>query len=1108
MRYVGSQLVFSPSDLCTFAESEFASWMDRCEKESPGRFPKDPTDEMMKILQGKGQAHEAAILQKFQNQGRNIADLSKGSVEDTILTMKAGVEVIYQAPLAFEQFAGRADFLIRVAGRSKLGDYHYEVWDCKLSRSTKPASLIQLCAYVNMFETIQGRHPERIGVILGIGEEKAYRTHDSYFYYFALKKRFLEFQDQFSLDQVPDPIQSHSFGSWETAAKQILAEKDSVFQVARMTRMQTRRLAAAGVHTMAQLGQLKDTSVPGIAPDVVRRLVKQCRIQIRSRGKVIPDCELVSGGEEALSQLPPADPGDLFFDMEGFPLVINGLEYLWGYVSLDASKPRFECIWAHDATEEREALKRFVELVHERWLKHPQMHVYHYASYETRALNYLAQRYGCSEAKLDDLLRNNVFVDLYQIVRNSFVIGADSYSIKVVEHLYRPHRNTDVANAAASVVYYQNWLDASALGLPSAAEILEDIRKYNEDDCQSTYELTVWLRKQMEQNGIRSKPLPEIKGPEPEEAEVQELIKKLDGMGEIGTLLSQLLFYHKREMRCEYWEYFARFEMASEELYDDPACIAGLVHDGKSPEKVARSLVYTFKFDPAQDVKAQADDTFCLKHDRDFKVTLVELNQESGIVRFKTSSKGALPEVLDLLPQPPRPNQFEKIIREYAKAHVEGSRHKALDDFLNRQSPRLKNGARLPVSAALTTVEAIIQVICGMDETSLVIQGPPGAGKTYTGSRAIAELCRRGKRIGIMSNSHKAIDNLLAEAARCLKSEPTVGKIIKIGQPVSEMEIELVRSGSGLNDFDSIALVGGTVYAFASDNFRDQFDYLFIDEASQVCVANLIAASASAKNFVFLGDQMQLAQPAKGSHPGDSGLSCLDYYLKGLTTVPLDKGVFLPITRRLHPSICRFISDAVYEGRLNHHPCTNTRMLVPNGTEALVQSISGIHYLPVHHSGNRQSSEEEAQLIHKVVKELLHMGFVENQSGASQRALTKNDILIVSPYNLQVRLLQSKLGREFRIASVDKFQGQEAPVVILSLGASSSHEAPRGVEFIFNRNRLNVALSRAQCLAIVVGNPALASGFVKSPDQMCLVNFFCRIVLNNEVVDWKETEAA
>jgi uncharacterized protein len=359
-----------------------------------------------------------------------------------------------------------------------------------------------------------------------------------------------------------------------------------------------------------------------------------------------------------------------------------------------------------------------------------------------------------------------------------------------------------------------------------------------------------------------------------------------------------------------------------------------------------------------------------------------------------------------------------------------------------------------------------------------------------------------------MSNSHKAIDNLLAEAARCLKNDTKIGKIIKIGQPVSEMDIDVVPSGSGLAEFDSISLVGGTVWAFARENFRGQFDYLFIDEASQVCLANLIAASAAAKNFVFLGDQMQLAQPAKGSHPGDSGLSCLDYYLKGLSTVPLDKGVFLPITRRLHPSICRFISDSVYEGRLDHHLCTNSRMLVPTGQEVLVQSTSGIHYIPVSHNGNRQSSEEEAQVIQKVVKELLAMSFVEGQSEVTQRALTRNDILVVSPYNMQVRLLQSKLGREFRIASVDKFQGQEAPVVIFSLGASSVHEAPRGAEFIFDRNRLNVALSRAQCLAIVVGNSDLASGVVKNADQMCLVNFFCRIVLNNEIAVWEEPEVA
>lgn len=531
MRYVNGQLLFSPTDICNYARSEFASWMDRCQLESKGRFEKDAEDAMAKILKTNGRFHEAQVLNSFRERGCKVVDLSSYHVEDTFGAMREGWDVIYQGALRRDQLTGLADFLVRVPGKSNLGDFHYEVWDSKLARQSKASYLLQLCAYAEMLEAIQDVRPARVGLILGDMREESFRTNDSYFYYKFLKERFLEYQRTFDLNRTPDPVMSRSYGRWSQAAENILKERDSVFQVARITRSQTKKLASAGIRTMFQLSQQGEVPVRGIPPDVLRRLTKQAELQIRSKGKAIPDFELIAHAGNALTRLPPFNEGDIFFDMEGFPLAQDGLEYLWGYVHLEKGLPLFNCLWAHDHARERVALIEFIEFIHDRWLKNPGMHVYHYAAYEVSAITNLAQRYGSCEDKIDDLLRNGIFVDLYQIVRGSFVIGSESYSIKAVEHLYRTQRTTDVTSAVASVVYYQNWIDARHQDSMLADKILEDIRKYNEDDCQSTYELTLWLRKQMVQHHIVAQTTQEPMAPRPTDPQHQALIDALEKKG-------------------------------------------------------------------------------------------------------------------------------------------------------------------------------------------------------------------------------------------------------------------------------------------------------------------------------------------------------------------------------------------------------------------------------------------------------------------------------------------------------------------------------------------------------------------------------------------------
>ena len=286
-------------------------------------------------------------------------------------------------------------------------------------------------------------------------------------------------------------------------------------------------------------------------------------------------------------------------------------------------------------------------------------------------------------------------------------------------------------------------------------------------------------------------------------------------------------------------------------------------------------------------------------------------------------------------------------------------------------------------------------------------------------------------------------------------------------------------------------VVGGTAWLFSRPELAGKFDYLFVDEAGQFCLANAVGVGLAAKNLVLVGDQMQLAQPVLGTHPGESGQSALNYLLAGHATIPPEMGIFLGQTWRLHPDICRFISEAVYDGRLHSHSSTASYRITNNG--GLVSKPAGILFIPVTHEGNSQCCDEETEVIEQLVQELLSCHVYEKNDGRP-RKLTLDDILLVAPFNMQVRMLKKKLGPTAKIGSVDKFQGQEAHVVIVSMCSSTLEDSPRGAEFLLDPNRLNVAVSRAKTLAIVVGNPNLVAARCGSVREMELANLFCWLV--------------
>ncbi|MCA9098656.1 MAG: AAA family ATPase, partial [Planctomycetaceae bacterium] len=547
---------------------------------------------------------------------------------------------------------------------------------------------------------------------------------------------------------------------------------------------------------------------------------------------------------------------------------------------------------------------------------------------------------------------------------------------------------------------------------------------------------------------------------------------------------------------------FARHEMTEEQLIDDFDCLGGLERTSTPPTPIRRSLNYEYRYDPDQETKLHAGSSCYFSHDLTRKVTIDSLEPSHGLVELTVGPNfPAPPQRLSLIPDDYiSANVIADAVYRYVEAWSQGTiLSQAVDDLLHRRKPRIRGhrqGPLVPQGAEL--LASTIDLVQRMDRTVLCIQGPPGTGKTYTAAHAILAVLRQGKSVGVTANSHKAILNVLRGVHVALQEAGENFRIIKAGNPADEPliasgEIELFEnSGLAVAELNGEPLVlGGTAWLFSRPDIAGRLDYLFVDEAGQFSLANTVGVGLAAENLVLVGDQMQLGQPTLGSHPGRSGESALNYLLDGQATIPPDLGVLLDQTWRLHPGICRFISEAFYDGRLQSHPQTNKQKIKTPGP--LITRESGVVFMPVPHYGNVQGSQEEVEAVANLIDELLGSSAWSGQR-KSAHPLGWEDILVVAPFNYQVRLLQETLGPDARVGTVDKFQGQEADVVIVSLASSTIEDSPRGAEFLLEPNRLNVAVSRAKSLAIVVGNPGLISGRLTSIRSMELANLFCWLV--------------
>ncbi len=1102
------QVLYTPTDLVAFLGCRHATYLEVKHLQQALNLAKAEPDATSQLLAQKGIAHEETYLQALKEQGKTVVAIPKqglslqGRADLTSQALQAGVDAVYQGVLYQAPWRGDADFLIKCNTASALGPCSYEVLDTKLAKTAEPKHMLQISLYSDLLSTVQGHPAETMHLVLGDGQRHSFRVADYEAYYRHAKQRFEAFVQNLPESSAAEPCQHCGYCPWKDHCTHQWHQDNHLSLVANIQRSHIDTLRQAGIHGVAALAAVpQGTQVPGLNREVLERLRSQAALQTHKaqtgedRYEILP---FPPG--KGFERLPHPNSGDLFFDMEGDPLYPGGLEYLFGVYFQQAEERVFRPFWAHNHAEEKETFRDFMAFLGEHLSQYPEAHIYHYNHYETTALKRLACRYAIGEEQLDNLLRQQKFVDLYVVVRESIRTSEPGYSIKNLETFYMQKRDNAVTNAADSIIVYNEWR------ITGDADQLQAIADYNKVDCISTQLLRDWL--------ITLKPADspwfsrEISEAETDDSlrkdweieyeayQARLLAESTVETTELHERLSYLLEFHNREAKPQWWAMFDRTRKLDDELIEDAECLAGLWLEGEPyPEK--RSLVYTYRFPPQESklkVGSEVLDAITLE-----KVgSIASIDDEKNLIHIKRGkTKPPLPKGLHLGPPGPiSAKPIRSAIYRFANGFLDSpNAHQCIRDLLSRARPRiLGKPPEEPIITSTDILQEALEAVAHLDHSYLFIQGPPGAGKTYTSSHIIAELLRRGARVGVASNSHKAIHNLLdgIEAAAAERNITFQG--IKKSSDGNLESIYESKHGYIQNEgkVDGISLdvdlFAGTAWFFAHERLANHLDYLFIDEAGQVALANVVAMGTSTRNLVLVGDQMQLGQPIQGTHPGDAGLSVLEFLLGNQATIPPDRGIFLDNTRRLDPSICQFISEAFYDGRLSAHTVTQQRRLLLDKVNLPSQ---GILYYPVDHDGCSQKSVEEGDIIQAHYQALLGQRY--RDVDGTVRPITEADILVVAPYNVQVNYLRSRLPHPARVGTVDKFQGQEAPVVLISMVTSGAEYLPRNIEFLYSPNRLNVALSRAQCLAIVVFNPKLLEIPCTTLDQMKLANTFCRL---------------
>ena len=1100
-----------PAQLMT--PSKITAWLEcphyltlRRQVDEGQREKPDPTySSFARLLAEKGLVHEQDCLRTYERQGKSIYRVPPQRERESFQAwtnrvgnpLAEGHDVIYQIPLIHDGIRGIADFVVRVE-EPGTGNVSYEPVDAKLTRvEAKPGHVLQLCFYADAIHALTGTQPQRMHIWLGSGRVETLRVSEFHPYWRRLRAQLAATMAAGpETTTSPVPCTHCTFCEFNETCEDQWRSEDSLIYVAGIRQTEVAALTNSDVATLSQLAEAAGP-VPGVQADRLARLVGQSTLQRSALQDptAAPPFSIVHPSDDptwgrGFEHLPEPNGGDVFLDFEGHPFwrADAGLFFLFGLIERDEDGSwDYRTWWAHDLDEEAAAVTALVAYLTERRRDHPEMHVYHYNHTERSALRKMAADHGVAEAELADLIDTGAFVDLYLVALNSFQVGTESYGLKYLERLTDYQRSHNIDKGAGAVVEYERFMrDQDAAALTAIAA-------YNEDDVRATRALRDWLLVH------RPAGLPWRDAVLEAEVGIPELNERVARLHEFGSeaieyFLGDLLGYWWREWLAYIAPKMAKLQSDPVDLLDDAESLTMLELRGEverigkkgNPITPGKRFIYppqaSDKFPRTDGQVILLDSTgkrlYAAIHALDRAECYIDL-----VWGEKLSESQPEPQTVvvdDWVDGTPK----ALAVQAFADDVLERRRlHPVTHSLLRREMPRFVGSG--PVTGTFRDdLAEMVQWVTHLDQSFVAIQGPPGAGKTHNGAHLIHALVVAGARVGITATSHAAIVNLLEKTLSVCGEKGDLHVISAVRNPGTDTTRTVgVKHGSN-NDCakPEFNLVAGTTWLFSSNHMRDNpVDVLLVDEAGQLALADALAASRSARNLILLGDPQQLPHVAQAVHPNGSGNSVLEHVLGDEATVRDDRGVFLSQTWRMHPDVCSFISERFYDGKLSPHPYCE-RQTTSAGT--------GLRWIAAAHNGNTTSSTEEADLVSAQILQLLGTPWV-NFAGDTH-PLKQTDFMVVAPYNDQVHTIRDRLGRDTRTAevavgTVDKFQGREAAVVLFSMATSSGGDMTRGADFLFSHNRLNVAVSRARCLAYLVCTPELLNTRARSVDDMRLI---------------------
>lgn len=1104
---------------------------------------------------------DALIKELLTSSGEDVVKRPAvdGDIAETIQLMESGAPVIYQGGLKREfegtLFSGRPDFIVHrdwelafVDGKLKAikreditGEQKYTAWDAKYGGQAKPAYLLQVGLYVDALESLGFKADGvRHGLILGSRTIETFEEIEIVPAMRLARAKIVEIVADAKQSQETDNLDKftpeHLLWHCPSKANCDICEypdlcsddriaTDDLVQVANISQSQIAKLSSVGITTMSKLAKANDEDKPSkLTEETFNKVRRQAQAQVEANESGKPVHYVME--DPMIQFLPPRSELDIFFDFEGFPYFTErgGLEYLFGnYIwgngenegrPLDALFTEF---WAHDRDQEKIAFSQFMVWALDRMNRDPNAHIYHYASYEVTALKRLAQRHGIFEQEVSWLIATERLVDMFNIVRNSLIIGEESYSIKKLERHYKFVRSSDVTKASASIDEYDRWRELDQLSRnpdidpierekvqKEAAQVYAELRLYNLEDVWSTRELYRWLEGMEgacskyglpepgdsdEEDGDRALTNSEIELAELH-AQTKELFDKVEGWdwgkdleadyrATVWLALTHSILFYKRE-DVMFWADIAIKVLMDDEMLSRDRTAASITDVVEVSRETKTGRDGTAKQIVTYTAQIPEGDFFIPKKGMRiitrYRSVGKRQNRDYGEVvdfvegsltftrRVRKGSDKYIPDaIIDVTNFPTTAKQRELrdlangIAKEWGTPLNPAPQNPAIMDLLMRRPPKLRTLNSLPTPDPDNYLPSVIAAVEDLNKSVLAIQGPPGSGKTYLASRTIAHLIASGKTVAVTATSHSAIDNVLEACVEAGVPIDLIMKAQKDAPPQVWQTKDTSPAATWLRRQEGAFLIAGTSYFFSNERVREQqVDYLFVDEAAQYSLVDCMAVSGFAKNIVLMGDPQQLAQVVIAVHPGGVENSALGHYMGDHSILPSNMGYFIEVTRRLHPEVNHAVSWLAYEGKLRSHPSTASNQIDGHG--------QGLITVPVPHLGNSTSSEEEALTVVKLVESL-------------HARKDPSNVLVVAAYNAQVDLIRHRLDEagfeEVMVGTVDKFQGREGMAVIYSFAASSSMDAPRGLEFLLDRNRLNVAISRAKATCYLVFSETL-----------------------------------